>query len=76
MRLPESMWKFIRIQEAGGVSKSIQAGIDLARRLVLETSALQREPVDISRVVMSIKCGASDTTSGMASNCVIGICGG
>ncbi|RGX28746.1 galactonate dehydratase [Enterocloster asparagiformis] len=64
--------EIIRIQEAGGVSKSIQAGIDLARRLVLETSALQREPVDISRVVMSIKCGASDTTSGMASNCVIG----
>lgn len=29
-------------------------------------------PVDISHAVMAIKCGASDTTSGMASNCVIG----
>ena len=28
--------------------------------------------MDISNVVMSIKCGASDTTSGVASNCVIG----
>ena len=28
--------------------------------------------MDISEVVMAIKCGASDTTSGMASNCVIG----
>lgn len=33
---------------------------------------MQRQAVDISRVTMSIKCGASDTTSGMASNCVIG----
>ena len=52
----------IRIQELGGVSAAIKAGIDAAQELVM----------DISRVVMSIKCGASDTTSGMASNCVIG----
>ena len=62
----------IRIQELGGVSAAIKAGIDAAQELVMEISGLAREPVDISRVVMSIKCGASDTTSGMASNCVIG----
>lgn len=64
--------EIIHIQELGGVSKAIQAGTDIARRLVLEVSGWQREPVDISRAVMAIKCGASDTTSGMASNCVIG----
>lgn len=64
--------EIIHIQELGGVSKAIQAGTDIARRLVLQVSGLQREPVDISRAVMAIKCGASDTTSGMASNCVIG----
>ena len=52
--------------------KAIQAGTDIARRLVIETSGLQRQPVDVSNIVMSIKCGGSDTTSGMASNCVIG----
>ena len=62
----------IRIQELGGVSAAIKAGIDAVQELVMEISGLAREPVDISRVVMSIKCGASDTTSGMASNCVIG----
>ena len=35
-------------------------------------STSHRQPVDISNVVMAIKCGASDATSGMASNCVIG----
>ena len=55
--------EIIHIQELGGVSKAIMAGTNIARRLVIEASGMQRSP---------IKCGASDTTSGMASNCVIG----
>ena len=62
----------IRIQELGGMSRAIQKGTDLAQKLVMEISGLQRQTVDISNVVMGIKCGGSDTTSGMASNCVIG----
>ena len=64
--------EIIHIQELGGTSRAIQAGIDAAQSLVLQVSGLQREPADISHVMMAIKCGASDTTSGMASNCVIG----
>ena len=64
--------RLIGIQELGGVSNAIQKGTDLARELVMIVSGYQREPVDISHAIMSIKCGASDTTSGMASNCVIG----
>jgi len=62
----------IRIQELGGTSRAIQAGMDAAQRMSMEISGLQREPVDIRNLVMAIKCGASDSTSGMASNCVIG----
>lgn len=62
----------IHIQELGGVSRGIQAGIDAARQLVRAISGEQRRPADVSNLVMSIKCGASDSTSGMASNCVIG----
>lgn len=64
--------EIIRIQELGGTSRAIQAGIDAAGRLVRQISGLQREAADISELTMAIKCGASDTTSGMASNCVIG----
>lgn len=64
--------EIIHIQELGGVTKAIQAGTDIARRMVIAASGLQRQPVDVSNIVMAIKCGASDTTSGMASNCVIG----
>ena len=64
--------RIIGIQELGGVSNAIQKGIDLARELVIEISGQKREPTPIDKAVMAIKCGASDTTSGMASNCVIG----
>jgi altronate dehydratase large subunit len=62
----------INVQELGGTSNSIQAGIDKAQKLVMAISEQQREEVDISEFTMGIKCGASDTTSGIASNPVIG----
>ena len=64
--------EIIHIQELGGVSNAIRTGTDIARKLVIDISGQQRVPAELSEIVMSIKCGASDTTSGMASNCVIG----
>ena len=64
--------EIIHIQELGGTSAGIQAGMDAAQRLVMQISGPQRETCDISNLTMAIKCGGSDTTSGMASNCVIG----
>ena len=64
--------EIIHIQELGGTSRAIQAGIDAAQSLVMQISGQQRETADISNVIMAIKCGGSDTTSGMASNCVVG----
>lgn len=64
--------EIIHIQELGGVSNAIREGSNLARKLVIQISGQQRVPADVSNIVMAIKCGASDTTSGMASNCVIG----
>ncbi len=62
----------INIQELGGTSAAIREGIDKAQKLVMEISGQQRQKVDMSTFVMGIKCGASDTTSGIASNPVIG----
>ena len=64
--------ELIEIQKLGGTSRAIAAGIDAAQGLAIKISSLQKEPVDISNFVMSIKCGASDATSGLASNCVVG----
>ncbi len=62
----------INIQELGGTSASIQEGIDKAQKLAMAISGIQREEIDFSEFVMGIKCGASDTTSGIASNPAIG----
>jgi altronate dehydratase large subunit len=55
--------EIVRIQELGGTSRAIQAGIDEAQKLALAISGQQREKASIDEVVMSIKCGASDATS-------------
>ena len=44
--------RVVRIQELGGVSAAIKAGIDAAQELVMEISGLQRQPVGIDRLVM------------------------
>lgn len=64
--------EIIYIQELGGTSKAISAGITAAQKLAIAVSSYQRQPADLSKLIMSIKCGASDTTSGLASNCVVG----
>ncbi len=64
--------EIVRIQEIGGTANAIADGINKAQALVRKIGTLQREDIDISEVIMSIKCGGSDATSGMASNAVIG----
>jgi altronate dehydratase large subunit len=62
----------INIQKLGGMTNAIAEGVRVAQKLVLETTGIQRETADISDFIMGIKCGASDATSGFASNMVIG----
>ncbi|HJN51908.1 MAG: UxaA family hydrolase [Pseudomonadales bacterium] len=56
----------------GGTLASISKGIQLAREMVHDASKLRRQPFDLSHLVLAVKCGASDTTSGIAGNPVIG----
>jgi altronate dehydratase large subunit len=62
----------INVQELGGTSNAIKQGVDMVQKLARQISGIQRQTVDLSRLTMGIKCGASDTTSGIASNPVIG----
>lgn len=62
----------INVQELGGTSKSIQLGVDMVQKMAQKISRCKREKVELSNITMGIKCGASDTTSGVASNPVIG----
>lgn len=50
--------------------------IEMASRKALEfvqlTSGIQREPIELGELVVSAKCGESDTTLGLASNPTVG----
>jgi (2R)-sulfolactate sulfo-lyase subunit beta len=59
--------------EGAGDLKTIEKAARVAREFVQEASELQREPVDFSEITVSIKCGESDTTSGLASNPAVGV---
>lgn len=58
--------------EGNGDLKTIEMAARKAKELVQEASELQRTEVDLSGMVFSIKCGESDTTSGLASNPALG----
>jgi len=62
----------IVIQKLGGASSALAEGSRLARQLVGEASKINRIEVPDSELRFGIKCGASDTTSGLASNPAIG----
>lgn len=62
----------VNVQEIGGTTKAIQAGCDLAQKLAISISGQQRQDVDLASAIIGIKCGASDATSGLASNVVVG----
>jgi (2R)-sulfolactate sulfo-lyase subunit beta len=53
--------------EGHGDLATIAEGARLAARFLQDASEIPREPVDRSEVMISIKCGESDTTSGLGS---------
>ena len=63
----------ILIQEEGGAARAAAQGILLAQAMVTEASGQKREPFPLSELVLGLKCGSSDTTSGLSANPVVGI---
>ncbi len=64
----------ITIQELGGFTPSLEKGEKLSRSMVFETSNQRRTETDTSNLTVGLKCGASDATSGLASNPTVGVC--
>ncbi len=53
--------------ERNGDLNTIAEGARMAAKLIQDASEIQRSVVERSEVMMSIKCGESDTTSGLGS---------
>ncbi len=63
----------IRVQETGGAARTRAEGSLIVQNMVAEASSLRRERCDLSDIVLGVKCGASDTTQGLAATPVIGL---
>jgi altronate dehydratase large subunit len=59
------------IQEEGGTLKTIEKGVRILQRM-MEQYEIKEVETDLSSVTVAIECGGSDTTSGIASNPVVG----
>ncbi len=64
--------KQVIIQEVGGTIKAVDQAVRYAKEMVQEASKVQREPFDISHLIVGTNCGGSDPTSGLASHPVVG----
>ncbi|MGC9135666.1 UxaA family hydrolase [Caldivirga sp.] len=58
--------------EGNGDLKTIEMAARKAKELVQDAGEVQRTEVDLTSIMFSIKCGESDTTSGLASNPALG----
>lgn len=61
----------VQVQERG-LSYAISRGSDLVKKMCDEAERVKRTGVDFSEIKVAIKCGASDSTSGIISNPVAG----
>src|SRR5881296_2124874 len=62
----------VSIQGEGGTVRATARGIEIARELVATIGRVERAWCPASSLVMSVKCGGSDYTSGLSSNPVVG----
>src|SRR5690606_24483053 len=61
------------IQSVGGSVKAIQHGMELAKEMRMKLDRMKPEQISLSELIIGVKCGGSDATSGLASNPALGV---
>jgi altronate dehydratase large subunit len=61
------------MQELGGTIKATEKGVRIAQKMVQDALQMERQPNDVSTLIVGLKCGGSDLTSGLAANPAVGI---
>ncbi len=69
----EKPLEVITIQDCGGSEAALERGVEIARALVADAARVEREPMQLSDLLLGTNCGGSDATSGLAANPVIGV---
>ena len=69
---PGAALKTMTIQATGGTARTVAAGIETVKAMLVEANQVQREPVDASHLVIGLQCGGSDGYSGITANPALG----
>jgi altronate dehydratase large subunit len=69
----KKMVEFLVVLEEGGLMKAFHKGAIFLDRMLREASQMKRVPTSLDGVILGIKCGLTDTTSGIASNPAVGM---
>jgi altronate dehydratase large subunit len=64
--------EILAIQGEGGTVRTIEAGIRIAASLADALASERRDACELSELILCVKCGGSDYTSGLASNPALG----
>jgi len=64
--------QIVAIQSEGGTLRATARGVEMARAFAESLARADREWCDVSSLILSVKCGGSDYTSGLASNPAVG----
>jgi altronate hydrolase len=63
---------YVGIQDAGGIGKAIDQGMQAVEKLLQHANEYQREPLPISHLAVALQCGGSDGFSGITANPALG----
>ncbi|HXU76129.1 MAG TPA: altronate dehydratase family protein [Methylomirabilota bacterium] len=72
-RPDEAAPEFMNIQGAGGVRKTVAAGVTAVGRLLQRANELRRSSQSASKLVLAENCGGSDGNSGITANPALGV---
>jgi len=64
---------FMTIQAAGGVRKTVEAGVAAVAQLLKQANTLARTSQLISKLILAENCGGSDGNSGITANPALGV---
>ncbi|WP_206002891.1 UxaA family hydrolase [Paraburkholderia polaris] len=69
---PGAALKTMTIQATGGTARTVAAGIEQVKAMLVEANNVRREPVDAKHLVIGLQCGGSDGYSGITANPALG----
>ncbi len=65
--------QLVTIQEEGGAANTTAKGVLAAQHMAVAASRISRVECPASDLILGLKCGSSDTTSGLAANPAVGV---